>query len=86
MNSLWRKKKKKKKPKSKGKKGEEKRVKKKKKKELVERLTITRSFFRLRNTSCFLIDLRSAMSPMSNTPLPKLPDGRVGRQGGPYLA
>ena len=59
---------------------------KKKKKELVERLTITRSFFRLRNTSCFLIDLRSAMSPRSNTPLPKLPDGRVGKQGGPYLA
>ena len=33
---------------------------------LVKRLTIARSLFKLRNTSCFLIDLRTAMSAGSS--------------------
>ena len=33
---------------------------------LVKRLTIARSLFKLRNTSCFLIDLKSAISTRSN--------------------
>ena len=33
---------------------------------VVSGLTKARSLFKLRNTSCFLIDLRSAISPTSN--------------------
>ena len=39
-----------------------KKKKKKRKKKETKGLTMARSFFKLRNTSCFLVDLRSAMS------------------------
>ena len=48
---------------------ERKRIKKEKNRERVvgEGLTILRSFFRPRNTSCFLVDLRSVMSEGSSS-------------------
>ena len=51
------------------KKKERKRIKKEKNRERVvgEGLTISRSFFRPRNTSCFLVDLRSVMSEGSSS-------------------
>ena len=48
---------------------ERKRIEKEKNRERVvgEGLTISRSFFRPRNTSCFLVDLRSVMSEGSSS-------------------
>ena len=59
-------KKKKKKEKRKKKKEKRKKKKEKRKRGQIERLTIARSLFRLRKTSCLLWDLRSAMSLRSS--------------------